>query len=286
MSLRADDKLMYREQGFLVIEDVIGPDTLREMRTAISCLLNESRSVRASNEIYDIAPGHSPEHPRVRRIKDPHLQHPAFDAVMRGPEIVDVVAELLGGTVRFDHAKLNFKPPGGDASIEWHQDWAFYPHTNDDLLAVGVMIEDCTSENGPLMVVPGTHRGQIYNHHYQGAFVGAIDPAHIADLILCAVPLTMSAGSISIHHVRTVHGSGDNVSGSIRPLLLFGYAAVDAFPVFAKPDLADYDARILRGEAMLEARQVAVPVRIPEPRNPGADSIFDNQAIVARRSFR
>ena len=41
--------------------------------------------------------------------------------------------------------------------VEWHQDWAFYPHTNDDLLAVGVMLDDMELENGPLLVLPGTH---------------------------------------------------------------------------------------------------------------------------------
>ena len=32
--------------------------------------------------------------------------------------------------------------------VEWHQDWAFYPHTNDDILAIGVMLDDMTLENG------------------------------------------------------------------------------------------------------------------------------------------
>ena len=31
---------------------------------------------------------------------------------------------------------------GFGAAVEWHQDWAFYPHTNDDLAAVGVMMDD------------------------------------------------------------------------------------------------------------------------------------------------
>ena len=57
------------------------------------------------------------------------------------------VAELLDGTVRFDHGKLNFKPPSGGGALDWHQDYPFYPNTNTDMLAVGIMIEDCTPEN-------------------------------------------------------------------------------------------------------------------------------------------
>ena len=37
--------------------------------------------------------------------------------------------------------------------------FAFYPHTNDDLLAVGVALDDCTLENGCLLMLPGSHRG-------------------------------------------------------------------------------------------------------------------------------
>lgn len=38
---------------------------------------------------------------------------------------MDRVVSLLGGTVRFDHSNLNFKPKGAAAGIAWYQDWAF-----------------------------------------------------------------------------------------------------------------------------------------------------------------
>ena len=285
MTLSRESRCFYEQNGYLVLEGLLGAAWLSKLRAAVQELVAGARAIAASNGVYDIGPGHAPDHPCVRRIKDPQHRHPVFDALMRSPEIVDRVAELLGGTVRFDHGKLNFKPAGGRASIEWHQDWAFYPHTNDDLLAVGVMVEDCTPDNGPLMVLPGSHRGGVFNHHHEDVFVGAIPREDLAHLLPAAVALTAPAGSVSIHHVRTVHGSGDNTSGSSRPLLLFSYAAVDAFPVFEKPELADFDARILRGAATRVARQVALPVRIPEPRDMQADSIFDNQAPVQGRSF-
>src|SRR5258706_535075 len=66
--------------------------------------------------------------------------------------------------------------PGYGSPVEWHQDWAFYPHTNDDLAAVGIMIDDVDMENGPMMIVPGSHKGPIWDHHVNGHFVGGIDP--------------------------------------------------------------------------------------------------------------
>lgn len=118
-----------------------------------------------------------------------------------------------------------------------------------------------------------------------GVFVGAIDPAAPGGQLDRAVALTDRAGACKLHHVRTLHGSAENASPRPRPLLLFSYAAVDAWPLVERFDLEAFDGRILRGAPTLEPRQVALPVRIPLPRVPAADSIFDDQAAVASRSF-
>ena len=272
----------YRSDGYLVIDGLIDDSTLDDLRRTIAEFQDRAKRVSASNELFDLGPGHTAATPKLRRIKHPTRQHRVFDDLMRSPVLADTVAQLLGGTVRFDHAKLNFKPAGGNAKIDWHQDWAFYPHTNDDLLALGVMIEDCTAENGPLMVIPGSHRGPLYNHHRGGIFVGAIDPVDLGAAAGRAVELTARAGSISIHHVRTVHASRDNLTATERPLLLLSYAAADAFPVFYGPDLAEFNARILRGAATLDARITDVPIRLPLPRAKGVGSIYDNQEMLAR----
>jgi len=168
--------------------------------------------------------------------------------------------------------------------VEWHQDWAFYPHTNDDLLAVGVMLDDAISDNGPLLVVPGSHRGPTFDHHAGGYFCGAVDPASVKDEIARAVPLTGRAGSMSFHHVRLLHGSAQNVSHLPRALLLYEYAAADAWPLMGVKDLAEFDARLVAGEPGLEPRIVPAPVRMPLPPALHQGSIYENQT-AARRFF-
>ena len=98
----------------------------------------------------------------------PHMQHRSIAAVMRHEKILEILRQLIGPAIRFDTSKLNMKSPGYGAAVEWHQDWAFYPHTNDDLCAVGVMMDDCGIENGPLLCIPASHRGPIYDHHAEG----------------------------------------------------------------------------------------------------------------------
>ena len=100
-----------------------------------------------------------------------------------------------------------------------------------------------------------------------------------------AVSLTGKAGSCTFHHVRTLHASSENRGSRERRLLLFSYAAIDAWPIVGHYDLDEFNGRILTGEPTWEPRQVAVPVRIPLPRRDGADGIFDDQVSVLGRSF-
>jgi len=275
----------YRDNGYLLVEDVFSATELAELNRVTEAFVEAARAVPASNALYDLAPEHSAEDPRVRRIKHPQQHDPAYAAAARSQRLLDILECLIGPAIRFDHGKLNIKPAGGGAAIEWHQDWAFYPQTNDDMLAVGVMLEDCTAENGPLLVIPGSHKGPVYDHHHEGVFVGGVDPDDLGAERERAVALTGRAGSCTIHHVRTLHGSRENRSGRPRPLLLYSYVAVDAWPLIKECDLEEFDSRILRGAPTLAPRQAALPVRLPLPRVETHDSIFDNQDAISGRSF-
>ena len=285
--LNAEQIKAYRAEGYLVVPNVIAPRQIARARTRLAELIEASRQVSVSDAIYDLEDAHTPENPRVRRIKDPHNVDPIYASLLRGAEILDIVAQLIGDDLRMEHTKLNIKPARGGEPVEWHQDWAFYPHTNDDILEVGVMIEDCTTINGPLLIIPGSHRGPIFDHHHQGYFVGAIDPVASGLNIDDAVAITGEAGSISLHHVRAVHGSKDNHSENDRPLLLFGYCAADAWPLRSDSfkDLESFNARMVRGEPTLEPRLRDVPIRMPYPPAPHQGSIFENQKLVKGRSF-
>src|SRR3984957_8546281 len=208
----------YRENGYVVVPDVIGPDVLAKARAKLAELIEKSRDISASDAVYDLEDAHTPRNPRVRRIKDPHINGEIYAKMLKSPEIMDLVVQLIGPDLRMDHTKLNIKPARGGEPVEWHQDWAFSPHTNDDILEVCVMIEDCTLENGPMLMIPGSHQGPVYDHHYQGYFAGAMDPAAAGLDVANAAPIIGKAGAISLHHVRTVHGSRANLSNRDRPM--------------------------------------------------------------------
>ena len=133
--------------------------------------------------------------------------------------------------------------------------------------------------------MPKSHTGPIWDHHADGYFCGAVDPATIKAEIDRAVPLTGSAGSMSFHHVRLLHGSAQNVSDRPRALLLYEYGAADAWPLMGVKDLADFDARLVTGEPSIVPRVTPAPVRMPLPPAIHQGSIYENQTDASRRYF-
>lgn len=279
----------YREAGYLVVEKRVPMEIIEAIRGEIARFEGIAAGMKTSDDRIDLEDSHRPGDPRVRRIKLPHTQSDVMRDLLYSDHVLAPVRDLLGPDLRLHTTKLNMKKAGFGAAIEWHQDFAFYPHTNDDVLAVGVMIDDMGEENGPLMVFPGTHRGPIFNHHAHGVFAGAMD-LQAAGLDLSeAVTLTGPAGSISIHHARIVHGSALNRSNQDRRLLFYEMMAADAFPVMGSmtkfDGIEDYNTRMLCGTPTLTPRLADVPIRIPEPQPAKAGSIYEIQEGAAQPSF-
>lgn len=277
----------YRRDGVIVVADVLGSDVLARMRQELARLVAESVNTTVHTDIYDLEPGHSPADPRVRRIKAPHKVHPVFDEVVRSPRVIAILQALLGPAVRLHNSKLNLKSARYGSPVEWHQDWAFYPHTNDDVLAIGVMLDDMDLSNGPMLVTPGSHTGPVFDHHgSDGRFAGMIDPDTIRAEIARAVPCLGRAGSMSFHHVRALHGSALNTSDRGRNFLLYEVSAADAWPLLGlRTDWADFEREMLAGAPVLQPRMKDLPVRLPYPPPLKGGSIYETQSTATNAYF-
>jgi ectoine hydroxylase-related dioxygenase (phytanoyl-CoA dioxygenase family) len=287
--LTTDQIAFYRREGYLLLENHIPEDVLSAIRTEIARFTDEARGLAASSDRLDLEDSHRPDAPRLRRIKLPHTISTVIADLMRSDLILAPVRDLIGPDLRLHTTKLNMKSAGYGAAVEWHQDFAFYPHTNDDVLAVAVIIDDMGVENGPLQVFPGSHKGPIHDHHSGGVFVGAMDLSAVGLNPADAVALTGPAGSLSIHHGRIVHGSALNRSAHDRRMLFYEVMAADAFPVMGAmtrfEGIGDYDSRMLCGTPTLCPRLEPVPVRIPQPQPDGTGSIYEIQAGLRARAF-
>ncbi|QDC08328.1 phytanoyl-CoA dioxygenase family protein [Oceanicola sp. D3] len=292
--LTQDQKEFYDENGYLMVEDVVTPDQLAKLQTITREMIDAARPLKESDERYDLDEGHTAENPRLTRIKLPHMQNPYFWEILTQSRVTEVLNGLLGPNTLINTSKLNTKAPGGGAAVEWHQDWAFYPHTNDDLLAFGLMLEDVDEANGPLMVIPGSHKGPVLSHHVNGVFAGAVNPDDPEFDLSKAVTLTGKAGSMTVHHVRTLHGSAPNMSDRNRLILFYELARADAWPILGSSSYIhalgqrkfwdDIQSRMVTGQPVLEPRLEQVPARMPLPPAPDNTSIFKTQKTAGQKS--
>lgn len=271
----------YHREGYVAVPNVFPLAMMEELRAVTEGFVEQSRTATQHTEVFDLEPGHSAKVPRLRRLKDPVKHHEAYMRTLRWDPMLDVVAQLISPGIRYQNTKLNLKSGEIGSAVEWHQDWAFYPHTNSNVLAVGVCIDDMMVENGALMVIPRSHKGPLLDHHQDGHFVGAITDPHFSEE--GAVPLEVRTGGITIHHAMAIHGSAPNRSNRQRRLLLFEFRANDAWPMMGVKDWPFYESQILRGESCLAPRVEVMPVRIPLPPTPTTGSIYESQTYLKRK---
>ena len=94
------DIARYRETGYLVVPDVIDADLLGRCRAALDKLVADAASVREHTDVYDLEPGHTPEAPKVRRIKFPDTHTPVFWELANYRPMVEILEQLLGPSGR------------------------------------------------------------------------------------------------------------------------------------------------------------------------------------------
>jgi ectoine hydroxylase-related dioxygenase (phytanoyl-CoA dioxygenase family) len=269
----------YRRDGYVALTSVIDARRISELRAVTERFVDRSRTIGASDGLFDLDPLHSAPTPTLRRIKNPADNDPLYRWVAFESPIPDIVAELLGPDVKFHHSKLNLKGGRVGAPVEWHQDAAFYPHSNDDVLAVGLLLDDATAENGCLVVLPGSHREKVHEHYDDGGrFIGRMREEDIGRFDGGKGQLLeLPAGSIHIHHYRLIHWSAPNTSPDDRRLLINAYSAADAMPLTADPTKTRFFGAIVRGRAALTARRTAGDIRLPPDFSQGYSSIYELQ---------
>jgi ectoine hydroxylase-related dioxygenase (phytanoyl-CoA dioxygenase family) len=273
----------YFTEGYILLERVIGEEWLAKLRAATDEMVERSRKVGKSDQVFDLEPDHRADAPRLRRVSNPVEHHPVYwEYVTRSP-LPDIVADLVGPHVKFHHSKLNFKWANGGEEVKWHYDISFWPHTNYSPLTVGTYIYDCGLDNGPLQVMPRSHvevEPLFTQFDHQGRWIGCLRDEDAARLDLGrAATLTGPAGSLTIHNCRTLHASPRNLSDTGRPLLLYTLTSADAFPYTVNPIRPRHDQHIIRGQRAPWAHHDPRPCLIPPDWSGGYTSIFALQQV-------
>jgi ectoine hydroxylase-related dioxygenase (phytanoyl-CoA dioxygenase family) len=264
----------YQEHGFAVAERFFDADDVRRLNDAIDEVLN----VPDITSVAELEPDNASV---PRRIWSPTKRHAAFEQAAADPRLLDALEQLIGPDILFHYSKLHMKGPRVGTIVDWHQDFAFYPHTNTDLVTAMVYLDDATTENACLQAVPGSHRRGLADHYVDGHFRGKVSGAGAPDPAQ-AVALEAPAGSVVFIHCLLLHHSSPNRSDRYRRSFFVAYRAADAWPIYFGPHASHNEpgVRVLRGATAQTARVEAGTWRLPLAERPFG-SLFQLQEGAA-----
>lgn len=278
--LSKDQVEAFWRDGYLVVPDAVTPAQLAALKAEISGWVEASRAHSApfgpptvdGRPRFDMGAEHSADRPALRRINNPSDISDAYREVMLDARTVDMVADLVGPDVKFHHCKINLKLPGARTEVAYHQDFAYTPHTNDDIVTALLFLDDIDAENGCLTVVPGSHKGPMLSLFDGERFTGAVSADEEKAALARSVACTGKAGSVCLMHTKLLHGSAANASAVSRGLYICVYTAADAVPIARNPMPSLNEGRIVRGQEARFARLSGGLVELP--RQPKSASFF------------
>ncbi|MES1945384.1 ectoine hydroxylase [Salinisphaera sp. PC39] len=183
-----------------------------------------------------------PGHEEIRSIFGIHRISERFDRLTRDPRLLRIVEQLLGSGAYIHQSRINYKPGFKGKGFNWHSDFETW-HTEDGMprmrcISCSVALTENNEFNGPLMLVPGSHRyfvptvGRTPEDNYKSSLknqeIGVPDEASLQQLVHeggIEAPKG-PAGSLTIFECNTLHASNANMSPFPRSNLFFVYNSV------------------------------------------------------------
>jgi phytanoyl-CoA hydroxylase len=260
----AEQQAFYADQGYLVVPELLTSTELSDLRTALADVLREAEGLTETNDNFSVTQTDDGNW-SVRRIFNPIAQHQAFHDLVFNPRILDVVENLIGPNIQLHHTKLNLKPPSSrEARFEWHQDYPFFPHTNFDLLAVMIYLDDSTEENGCLTIVPGSHKWGPRNHLFakDGAFSSQLEDKTVVEDPRQWLRVQVPAGGMELHHCNMLHSSTANRGSRPRNAMVIQYRAADNMAVGGSTSHIGHGT-LVRGVNPYVVRMMAGTFKLP-----------------------
>lgn len=216
MRLTDEQRTALTDDGFLVMPSLFSQNEVDALRAATDSLIAQ-RGPHVKQEGEDSS--------LVRMVFGGHKRDERFERLARHPRVVEPVEQTLGEPVHVFQSRLNAKSSFTGGGWAWHQDFNQW-YRQDGMrtpraITVGVFLDDVNPCNGPLMVVPRSHRdGLLY----------VPDKMDIPfDLVTRAVekhgiaPLMGPPGTAVFFDCLLIHGSAPNVSPWSRRIFYLGY---------------------------------------------------------------
>lgn len=228
----------YENNGYLVFPDFL-PELVEPLQAEIARLRTE---LQGCEELV-----REPHDNSLRTVFNPCRFSPQIDALFRHPKVLPMVRQLLGSDVYLMQSRINNKPAFRGRSFAWHSDFETW-HVEDGMprmraLTAWLMLNENTHYNGPLYVIPGSHklyvscRGTTGEDNYKSSLrqqtLGVPEPDTMREILRDREihAITGKPGTLVIHECNLLHGSPDNISGDPRQVAMCVYNSVENKPV-------------------------------------------------------
>jgi len=212
-NLKDERVIKYLQDGYVIIKNVITPETVKKAQDHIQWLQQENPTV-------------DPELLEHWFMRD----DPFWISLVRDPKIAEIVSQFLGPNIATFASHYVCKPPKVGKRIHWHQDGGYWPLEPMEVLSVWLAVDKSFRENGCMRVEAESHKKGLvlkgmdakeFEKHVKGVHMGkqtelSVDENKVVDVVL-------EPGDISIHHPWSIHGSEPNTSDLRRCGLTIRY---------------------------------------------------------------
>lgn len=247
-TLTDDERQTYRDTGLVIPATRVSAALHARAKDAVEAIIPELP--RDNAEFVLVA--HLPRRPGVA------MGIPGGERIFEvavDPEIVGLVAQVLGPDVVLWGSSIFAKPAHGGQRVQWHQDSYWWPIRPLVTCTVWLAIDEASVGNGCLQYIAGSHEWPVLPHDdyaADGLLGQAVDESLVksSPSYVCLPP-----GGVSLHQANLVHGSGPNHSGQRRVGLVmrympaashFGHESTDHLTretAMRTGDVTDYAAR-------------------------------------------
>lgn len=226
----------YDENGYIVLHDLFTEEELNAIQEEAVILRSPQRGHPDANVL-------EKDGETVRAAWAVEMDSEACARAYRLPRLLGPVRQLLGEDVYLHQSRLNYKAAGKGDIFQWHQDFASWIHDgiakggHRDMLTVLIMLDESTTDNGPLRFVPGSHKKELIDSFYDTTTTSYplhIVPDHYIDEHFSEIPIvemTGKPGTVVLFCGNLVHSSKENNSHEGRRNLYFAFNRDDNRPV-------------------------------------------------------
>ena len=246
----------YWADGYVVVRGLLDPPSLRPWTERLEAICNgqvePAERMLVMRDVMVVKGAVTPESriEAVAKIQD-YENDPVLYSYVVDERLLDCVERFIGRDVFTIHTMLINKPPNVDGRHPLHQDLLYFPfRPADKIVATWTALEPVTRENGCLVVVPGSHRGDLLKHekvdweYVNPAYFGAAGVGDGTE----RVHLEMEPGDTVFFHPILLHGSGRNRSTGCRRAISAHYGAVDCTWEWNVPNVLERPYKVVRGE--------------------------------------